>query len=1805
MARSVSGYGGRLVAALASVALVSSARAQTSGLLDSVLDATPTAAHVVADGALGIDEYGPNNAYVFQGGGEGFGGTLGHGSIYMKQDLANLYIGVRLGAPLNDIVCLWLDTRTGGFTDADMDDTADGGRRVSTNLTRDAEDAFEASFRPDFTVVLGSFGIVVFELTAGGPITFLQFSGDFTGTDPTALREIVIPKSTIAMGTSLRFFAGYISDSNFTSDETIPLQPFTGTGNPGFGGDPGLPPVSWSNWNEFGAEAHPGSRWKTRQLDLENDSYGAILADARDYYDHTPSPEFYGPFRRWEVLWTPRSNQVDSPPQRFTYSLTAWAQLLNCPPPFCTGPSVPHSNWRPLGPFSRPQEPTTTATANGVGIVASMWVDPANAAHILLGAELGGLWETTNAGVTWKNLTEKLYLPNLGCRDIVVDPNNSQVIYCLMGFGDFGLGVIKTTDAGTTWACTGLQFSPSLPVTVNRIIHHPTQSGTVYALVGNKIYRTTDGGATWIVFCDPATTCFPNAGVGVLTDIVKDYGANNLWYVASAADYANAIPARIFSLTDNGFTFSCSEITPKTTSNAYFATGGFTIAAAPSQPGKVNAYFVVGGGWGTPKMASTVNAGLSWTVTGSSSLPIAGARIGGLVISPTNPNVMYLAGVYEFQSTDNGLTFNIVSTNSPVSAPNYIHDDVRVQIFRSGTPGTGTSQDVVYVASDGGPWMTTNGGSTWNDISGQGLNIAKFYGLGVSKDRSVDVGGCQDLSTMQYDYFLQAWWNPGRTGDAYETTIDPNNPLIVHSDAFGGIPAMYRSTDGMDTYSFISAPYCSTSGPCSGGNCAPSWNRPVVWDTTGKLYLGNHDLFVSSDSGATWSQLSDFNAAFGIPCGARIRTIAIPASDPTRIYVGFDGPTWGGPPTKHVFRSNNAGATWTDITNDPFTFLSLYGVQWANLTHLEVDPDNGDRVWAAFGDYWGGNRIWYTGNAGATWNNVSAGLPDAPIHDVVYQRCSPDYLYAATDQGVYFWNSAIGQWVCWKDNLPSADVWDLEIHYASNTIVAGTHGRGLWEADLVPAPQSCGCAVPPGAMTLWFPFDEGTGAIANNAVPGNAATHHNGPVAIPGKVGLARFYDPALSQWSDAPAYGSVNIGAGDFSVEGWIRRAGTNPNDGLRVIMDKRAYLSAYVSGYHVWLIDGQLGLQIADNSASYGFNFYSGAYVPLDNQWHQFAVTIDRDNTQGVKFFIDGAPAGSPGDATLRPGNLANNARFTVGAWTGGGGAYFHGGIDELEVFTRALTPAEVSALYTAQSTGKCRSFCQLPAVSVFCPGDSVITVNATICNAGLTPRTFNVWFQGLAGGDGCDVPGPVNFVPFGKFPVTVPAGTCQSVPVQIGLPANLAGATACYIMFIEDPITGDIRSCRGSLLLPNPNLCGGFGGPFWTGLMFQPVDVGPITISSIAPAAIKSPYEIAVVGPDGSDAAQFVRLNGLPPGEPVLGTLVVEPGAVTALKPVSVEFVGGGAHAGYCLVVRADTDNDGVLETIGATQIDLEQPPECPSFADDFESSALGEACTSGSWKPWQREADVCATVVDERAFAGANSLKIVGTPGGATGRGDDTVLQLAGATAGTWTFRCMTFIPADAVGDAAAVLLNTYDDDLAPDPSWYSAQVRFRTGPHLVQADFGAGTTPLVQGQWVELRIEIDLDHDTSNYFYNGVRFVTDRPWTRGVVPGFPGLPRVEAIDLYAGEPSVDGITGMYFDDVSLTPGCAADPPPRCHADWDYNGVVNSTDVSMFINDWFEDINDGTNVTDFDHNGVVNSTDVSNFINSWFEDIANGC
>ncbi len=245
----------RKLLCIAAVLAMSASQATFAALVDLRIDSTPGGATV--DGVLGANEYGPGNSYNYLGAGSGFGGTLGASALYVESDGTNLQIGFQPGGNLNDLVFIQIDSRAGGFVDADMDDQGDGGRRAASQQANAADDAYPAGFLADFSIIIGNFGIVTFELNAGNTpnhLNFVDFNGTFTGAN-TAFREYSLPLATLGIGSGFNFFAGYTSDSGYLSNESIPANPaLQNNGNPGFGdgqfgGTQGSP--GYANHNRF------------------------------------------------------------------------------------------------------------------------------------------------------------------------------------------------------------------------------------------------------------------------------------------------------------------------------------------------------------------------------------------------------------------------------------------------------------------------------------------------------------------------------------------------------------------------------------------------------------------------------------------------------------------------------------------------------------------------------------------------------------------------------------------------------------------------------------------------------------------------------------------------------------------------------------------------------------------------------------------------------------------------------------------------------------------------------------------------------------------------------------------------------------------------------------------------------------------------------------------------------------------------------------------------------------------------------------------------------------------------------------------------------------------------------------------------------------------------------------------------------------------------------------------------------------------------------------------------------------------
>lgn len=188
----------------------------------------------------------------------------------------------------------------------------------------------------------------------------------------------------------------------------------------------------------------------------------------------------------------------------------------------------------------------------------------------------------------------------------------------------------------------------------------------------------------------------------------------------------------------------------------------------------------------------------------------------------------------------------------------------------------------------------------------------------------------------------------------------------------------------------------------------------------------------------------------------------------------------------------------------------------------------------------------------------------------------------------------------------------------------------------------------------------------------------------------------------------------------------------------------------------------------------------------------------------------------------------------------------------------------------------------------------------------------------------------------------------------------------------------------------------------------------------------------------------------------------------------------------------------------------------FTENFDTYATGSQMHGqGGWKGWDNGAAAGAVTSDAFAVSAPNSLNISGSA--------DLVHEFD-VVGGQLQFTAMQYIPTDFTGKSYFILLNTYEDNNSAVDRW-SVQTSFDATKGIVTADYfeeGPKTLPLIYGEWVELRFDIDLDANTVNEYYGG-QLLSSHPWQTD------GAAALGAIDLFA-----NGASAIYYDDISVVP-----------------------------------------------------------------------
>lgn len=658
------------------------------------------------------------------------------------------------------------------------------------------------------------------------------------------------------------------------------------------------------------------------------------------------------------------------------------------------------------------------------GRVVDIEFNPSDPNIIYAGFATGGVFKSTDMGVSWFPIFDDQAVLTVG--DLVIDPQNPDVVYVGTGEANGGHnnfpggGVFKSTDAGSAWNFLGLEETTS----IGRMLVHPTNSNIVYlAAVGSYfspntergVYKSTDGGASWnkSLFISDSTGAIdiimdpinPDRMMAAMWERVRRPTSSHLYGPSSG----------IYKTTDGGTNWNLIPPSAGLPDPSSQNVGRIGLALSQINPEII--YALYNDGANIISLYKSTNFGNSWTDVDPDNELNGGTGgfswyFGQVRVHPTNPDIVFVLDVALMRSSNSGTNWS----------ENYqTHVDHHALAFNP------NDANIVILGNDGGMNKSTNAGVNWG--AHIQLPATQFYEIGLDANNSLAYyGGTQDNGTNRTQNGGLNNWQHIYGGDGFYVLVDFTNPNIVYAESqFGNLG---KSTTGGGGGSFSPA----TTG--INGSEPTNWSTPVIMDPNNSniLYYGTNYLYRTINSADNWTkispQLTDYN-------GGRLGTLTTMAVAPTNsnvIYVGTDD--------SHVWVSSDNGSTWNEIsdglpvrwvtrvavdpTNENIVYVTFNGLKWR-------DPQP---------------HVFRSTDKGASWTDISNNLPDAPVNAFAVDPIEPSRLYLGNDVGMYVsFNSGQSWWVL-GEGLPVLPVSDIKIHPTTRELVAGTYGRSMYKIDL-------------------------------------------------------------------------------------------------------------------------------------------------------------------------------------------------------------------------------------------------------------------------------------------------------------------------------------------------------------------------------------------------------------------------------------------------------------------------------------------------------------------------------------------------------------------------------------------------------------------------------------------------------------------------------------------------------------------------------------------------------------------------------------
>ncbi len=687
--------------------------------------------------------------------------------------------------------------------------------------------------------------------------------------------------------------------------------------------------------------------------------------------------------------------------------------------------------------------------ANMSGRIGAIDAVVSNPNIIYVGAATGGLWKSTNGGLTWTPIFDKQPVSSIGA--IAINQSNPDIVW--VGTGEasprnsvgVGRGVYLTIDGGKTWKFLGLEKSEK----ICKILLHPDDPDVAYVgALGTTwgenpergVYKTVDGGKTWdkILYVDERTGVADMAmAPGNPNKIIAAMWEHRRW----PWFFKSGGPGSGFYITVNGGK-KWQKLTDKD-GLPKGELGRMGIAFSSNKPEIVYALVEAK----KNALLRSSDGGFNWQVvndqTDINNRPFYYCRIW---VNPVNENILYILHGRLMVSEDAGKTTNSLASFGQS------HSDYHAMWNHP-------NGEMMIVGNDGGVVISYNRGRNWRFV--ENLPLGQFYHVSFDMEIPYNVyGGLQDNGSWVgpayvlkeraiYSYF----WKTVGGGDGFDTEPDPENPNAGYGMSQGGNLYYFDTSVGtsrniVPTESDVKHRY--------------NWNAGFAVDPfkPATIYLGSQFVHRSLDKGRTWEiispdlttndpekqkQAESGGLTLDVTNAENHTTIMCIAPSPVK-----EGVIWVGTDDGNVQLTQDGGQNW-ELVSKSLTSGRKGKVPPATyIPHVEASKFDEATAYVVFDDHRRSNWTTYvfvTHDYGKTWKSLATPEIDGFVHVIKEDTVNKNLLFLGTEFGLFVSFNGGGNWMKWTHGLPTAPVRDLAVHPRENDLIIGTHGRSIYIID--------------------------------------------------------------------------------------------------------------------------------------------------------------------------------------------------------------------------------------------------------------------------------------------------------------------------------------------------------------------------------------------------------------------------------------------------------------------------------------------------------------------------------------------------------------------------------------------------------------------------------------------------------------------------------------------------------------------------------------------------------------------------------------